>query len=240
MASAGRILIMPKGAYNPNATYEMLDMVSHNGTTWLAKKTVSGIAPSDGSNEFWHNMFNASAESLGAIPKQEQGQAAYSFNLMENYNLPTFVRWDSNTLNSPYKSGATDCAEGFAIVFGDVASYHTITAWTKGGRVGNIFVHCVDGGVASGWGTFLSDGGGMLKGNVTIQKQMAEIVLKESDTRGTILQKSSNDAGDFGSLLVDISGNVMTVLTLQNGKLILHKHVNGVDVGSVVVAEIMV
>ena len=58
MASAGRILIMPKGAYSASATYEMLDMVSHNGTTWLAKKTVKGIEPSAPNSEHWHNMLD--------------------------------------------------------------------------------------------------------------------------------------------------------------------------------------
>lgn len=61
MASAGRILIMPKGAYSASATYETLDMVSHNGTTWLAKKTVKGIEPSSSNSEHWQNMFNMSA-----------------------------------------------------------------------------------------------------------------------------------------------------------------------------------
>ena len=56
MASAGRILIMPKGAYNANTTYEMLDMVSYNGTTWLAKKTVKGVEPSGANVEYWHNF----------------------------------------------------------------------------------------------------------------------------------------------------------------------------------------
>lgn len=56
MASAGRILIMPKGTYDSSTTYEMLDMVGYNGTTWLAKKTVVGIEPSDANGEYWHNF----------------------------------------------------------------------------------------------------------------------------------------------------------------------------------------
>ncbi len=56
MASAGRILIMPKGAYDSSKTYNMLDMVSYNGTTWIAKKTVSGIEPSADNSEHWHNF----------------------------------------------------------------------------------------------------------------------------------------------------------------------------------------
>ena len=56
MASAGRILIMPKGAYDASVTYEMLDLVSHNGRAWIAKKTVTGVEPSDANSEYWHNL----------------------------------------------------------------------------------------------------------------------------------------------------------------------------------------
>lgn len=58
MATAGRILIMPKGAYDESTTYEMLDLVKHNGTSWLAKKTVIGIEPSEANSEYWHKMFD--------------------------------------------------------------------------------------------------------------------------------------------------------------------------------------
>ena len=59
MASAGRILIMPKDDYNAETTYEMLDLVKHNGTSWLAKKTVIGIEPSDDNSEYWFKMCEA-------------------------------------------------------------------------------------------------------------------------------------------------------------------------------------
>jgi hypothetical protein len=58
MASAGRILIMPKGNYNAETQYEMLDLVYHNGTSWLAKKTAVGIEPSEASGEYWHKLCN--------------------------------------------------------------------------------------------------------------------------------------------------------------------------------------
>ena len=56
MASAGRILIMPKGEWNADTTYEMLDLVSHNGTSWLAKKTSVGIEPSEANAEYWQRF----------------------------------------------------------------------------------------------------------------------------------------------------------------------------------------
>ena len=56
MASAGRILIMPKGNYDSSVTYEMLDLVFNKGASWLAKKTVVGIEPSDDTSEHWFKM----------------------------------------------------------------------------------------------------------------------------------------------------------------------------------------
>lgn len=60
MASAGRILIIPKGNYEANTTYEMLDLVKHNGTSWLAKKTLKGIEPSAANSEYWQDVFDSS------------------------------------------------------------------------------------------------------------------------------------------------------------------------------------
>ena len=54
MASAGRILILPKGNYDPSVTYEMLDLVFYDGASWVAKRTVTGIAPVNGDD--WMKM----------------------------------------------------------------------------------------------------------------------------------------------------------------------------------------
>lgn len=54
MATAGRILIMPKGAWDPTVKYEMLDLVSHGGKAWLAKKTSVGIEPTFDAADYWH------------------------------------------------------------------------------------------------------------------------------------------------------------------------------------------
>jgi hypothetical protein len=61
MTTAGRILIIPKGDYDFTATYEMLDLVKHNGTSWLAKKESTGIEPTVENAEYWQNMFDAEA-----------------------------------------------------------------------------------------------------------------------------------------------------------------------------------
>ena len=67
MASAGRILIMPKGAYSASATYEMLDLVGHNGKVWLAKKTVSGVEPSLANAEHWMDMIDLTKVNLDEV-----------------------------------------------------------------------------------------------------------------------------------------------------------------------------
>lgn len=51
MASAGRILIMPKGVYDANVQYEMLDMVSYNGKGFLCKQRCKGVTPVEGA--YW-------------------------------------------------------------------------------------------------------------------------------------------------------------------------------------------
>ena len=57
MADAGRILIIPKGDYNANSTYDKLDLVKYKGTSWLAKKATTGNEPSEENSEWWQNMF---------------------------------------------------------------------------------------------------------------------------------------------------------------------------------------
>lgn len=64
MASAGKILIMPKGEWNIETTYEMLDLVSYNGGSWIAKKTVVGIEPTEANTEYWQNMMRENIENF--------------------------------------------------------------------------------------------------------------------------------------------------------------------------------
>lgn len=58
MASAGKILITPKGEWNSGTKYEVLDLVRYNGIPWLAKETVQGIEPSDGNDRYWFKLLD--------------------------------------------------------------------------------------------------------------------------------------------------------------------------------------
>lgn len=58
MASAGKILITPKGVWEEETEYEVLDLVRHNGIPWLAKETVQRIEPLDGNDRFWFKLLD--------------------------------------------------------------------------------------------------------------------------------------------------------------------------------------
>lgn len=46
-ASAGRVLIIPKGDYNSATTYNPLDLVNYEGSSYLCKQQCSNIAPTN-------------------------------------------------------------------------------------------------------------------------------------------------------------------------------------------------
>ena len=53
-ASAGRVLLMPKGTYDAETTYEMLDLVRYGKSTFVCKKTSTGNTPdSNQDTEYW-------------------------------------------------------------------------------------------------------------------------------------------------------------------------------------------
>ena len=75
MASAGRILIIPRGIYDNTITYSMLDMVTFNYISYIAKKTVVGISPfEDTAGEYWMQMTPPPTEE-----SEQEVQDAYDY-----------------------------------------------------------------------------------------------------------------------------------------------------------------
>ena len=52
MAKAGRILLIHRGRYTNDYTYEPLDLVLYMGNTWLCKNTSLDVEPSEGSDNW--------------------------------------------------------------------------------------------------------------------------------------------------------------------------------------------
>ena len=79
----------------------------------------------------------------------KQAKAIYADDLMTVCESPMFVEWDSNTLNTPYKSGLTDATAGFAFVFGSYNGWQTVFAIPAGRQ--EMFIHSSGGGIPTGW-----------------------------------------------------------------------------------------
>ena len=53
----GKVLLTPKGDYNNDTTYEVLDVVSYNGSSFAAKQSTQGHTPTGLSNDpYWQLM----------------------------------------------------------------------------------------------------------------------------------------------------------------------------------------
>lgn len=61
-ASAGKVLMIPKGEYDATATYTMLDVVSYQGKSYVAKQTTTGNAPTD--TTYWQLMIDAQGHTI--------------------------------------------------------------------------------------------------------------------------------------------------------------------------------
>ena len=181
MISAGRVLIKPCGEWKAEATYHMLDLVNHNGYAYLAKRTVTGVEPS-ADPECWHNLLDINkvieegiagslADDIGKLLEDRfaelLSEARYVTDLFADFDVPTFVRWDTNTENTPYKAGITPCYEGYALVFGNSLN-HTVSAWGKGGIRNDCFMHTVNDGKDYGWDNSISASGGMMTGSLML------------------------------------------------------------------------
>lgn len=54
MASAGKILLMPKGVYDSETTYSVLDWVRYGGKAWVCKQNSTGNTPAE--NAYWAEL----------------------------------------------------------------------------------------------------------------------------------------------------------------------------------------
>src|SRR5574344_559112 len=59
-AVVGRVLLIPKGDYSAETTYNMLDLVRYNNKSWVCKQACTGQAPAE--NSYWQVMASDGAE----------------------------------------------------------------------------------------------------------------------------------------------------------------------------------
>lgn len=83
MRDAGKAIPFPKGEYNSTETYEMLDFVEYDGSTYIAKKDSAGNVPPE-DNEYWQLM--AQKGSSGGAVTGVKGNAESTYR-QGNVNL---------------------------------------------------------------------------------------------------------------------------------------------------------
>lgn len=125
------------------------------------------------------------------------GTAIESKNLANEYKVPTFVKWDDDTANTPHKAGLTEISNGFAMCFGDALTQHTAVVWTKSGEA---FVRKTIGGVTE-WTSCLTNKGGTVNGNLNIVKEDQKPEITFEDKSGILVGKVSRD--EQGTMLVE-------------------------------------
>lgn len=132
------------------------------------------------------------------------GKAKYESDLFVNYTTPTFVKWDTATLHTPYTSGISDSKAGFALIYGDIQGDHTIAVWGAGYEP-ECFIHTITGGVDLGWDSYLSSKGGVIsgsdlglgggKGNLKANNEEFLIEAKKDEDTSRALRIANPDDG---------------------------------------------
>ena len=70
----GRVCVVPRGAYDPEAAYTRLDAVSYNGSCYMVRKGCQGVTPSEG--EYYMLMADGSVALAAAERADEAAEAA--------------------------------------------------------------------------------------------------------------------------------------------------------------------
>ena len=119
MGDAGRILIIPKGEYSSQTSYEMLDMVYYLGSSVITKKPTLGHLPTD--TEYWQIF--ATGGAVRFTQRLAAGATQVVFENMGSYSNASFfiqasvpgLKYDSVsytndtiTITFPAQSSAVD------------------------------------------------------------------------------------------------------------------------------------
>ena len=116
--------------------------------------------------------------------------AEYTDSLANVFTKPTFVRWDAETQNTPYKAGLTEITEGFALAFGDNLN-HTAIVWTLADETSTTYIRRVINGETKAWNTYLTEQGGTITGLLKVKKDWATLSLADKNSnRVGILEKN--------------------------------------------------
>lgn len=104
-ASAGRVLLIPKGDWNANTTYTGLDWVRHNGAAWVCKNTCTNIEPTLENTNYWQ-LISKDGDSVTA----DTAMSDTSTNAVQNKVIKSYV--DNSISGISDMTGATETQNG--------------------------------------------------------------------------------------------------------------------------------
>lgn len=105
----GKYKITPKGEYNADTTYEELDLITYNNSSFLALKSVTGITPSD-------DGVNYQLIASGVDPKEIAGKADKTY---VDGELET--KAEKSYVEQNYANAVKGTGTGTAMLFDDVS-----------------------------------------------------------------------------------------------------------------------
>ena len=103
--SAGRVLLIPKGDWNAEATYTGLDWVRHNGAAWVCKNTCTNVEPTEENSDNWQIMSRDGIQITVDAEISDQSE-----NPVQNKVIKAYV--DEHTPEVADMTGATATQNG--------------------------------------------------------------------------------------------------------------------------------
>ena len=106
----GKIMVVPRGTYSESVTYERLDLVECEGSSYIAKKTVKGVKPSN-DGVYWqlHGAAGKTAYQYakdGGYPGTEEEFADELIGLINGAKLASSAKISEVTLTAAGWEGA--------------------------------------------------------------------------------------------------------------------------------------
>lgn len=162
------------------------------------------------------------AEELDERYRDAFAKAIYSDNLGNTYDVPTFVRWDSNTANTPYKAGFVNESEGWAVCYGDTLN-HTAVAYVKGEEGNSTYIRRTINGNIKEWQAYITEQGGTINGSLELKK---DLVLSDDTARKVMLKKVDDsvaimteaDEGNYSMLSLSPDTDAVKVKKVTDGE----------------------
>ena len=204
MASAGRILIMPKGGWAAETEYEMLDLVAHNGRAWVAKKASVGIEPSEENAEYWHDFLGMdvfteanppTAEQVGTYGKAYIDAIPVNNNILINSNFANPVNqrgvtaetWSHTSTTGRYgldRWKMSDC---------DVSSITNGLTLKGHGNNASDLMQIIESGIKTGekYSVSICVDGVIYSGTVTASENNGQVAFNDSILKGELVHIST-------------------------------------------------